>query len=114
MFPADVKFKLYCVSLSAAKATDAIGSERGQLYWEHNGLVTPSTSMESARDQCRIIAFDSWPVNEGWSNHSASVTEITGSFIQQVWALHQQGLLADSAPEPRQFFQFEPPDTATH
>jgi len=107
--------RLYCISLSAAKATDAIGSERGQLYWEHNAAIITSTDMDSVSDQCRIIAFDSWKVDEGWSNHSAAITEVTASFIREVWALHQAGALADNPlPEPRRFVQFEPPDTATH
>jgi hypothetical protein len=110
----NVKLKLYCVSLSAAKATDAIGSDQGQLYWEHNAAIITSVDMETVRSQAQIIAFDSWPFDDGWSMHSAAVTEITGSFINEVLSLRQAGLLSNDPVEPHQFFQFQPPEAATH
>jgi hypothetical protein len=107
--------RLYVVSLSSARATDAIGNERGQVYWEHNAAMLTSTDMDAVSDQARIIAFDSWPLNDGWSHHSASITEVTASFIREVWGLHQQKMLADNPlPESHRFVQFEPPEHHSH
>lgn len=110
----DMKFKLYSASLGAAKITDAIGDEPGKIDWVHNSAIFTAPDMESARGSCEIVAFNSWPPDEGWSNHSAVVTEVTASFIREVLVLQQSGSLDESPTESQQFFHLEPPDTATH
>jgi hypothetical protein len=108
------KVKLYVVSLSAATIGDAIGSEKGLLHWVHNAAIITSVDMDTVRSQAEVLAFDSWPPEEGWTHHSAAITEVTQSFISEVLALREQGLLSNDPAETHQFFQFEPPETATH
>ncbi len=108
------KVKLYVVSLSAATIGDAIGEDKGQLHWVHNAAIITSVNMETVRAQAEIIAFDNWPIEEGWSYHSAAITEVTNSFIGEVLALQQADMLSSDPEEPHQFFQFEIPDTTAH
>jgi hypothetical protein len=112
-----MKFKLYSASLGAAKITDAIGDEPGKVDWVHNSAIFTAPDIDSARLSCEIVAFNSWPPNEGWSNHSAVVTEVTQSFIAEVLVLQQSGSLDETPATPtesHQFFHLEPPDTTTH
>ncbi|MFN2493250.1 MAG: hypothetical protein ABR501_10245 [Pyrinomonadaceae bacterium] len=114
----NMKFKLYSASLGAAKITDAIGDDPSNVDWVHISAIFTAPDMESAQRSCEIVAFNSWPPDEGWSNHSAAVTEVTDSFIREVLVLQQSGSLdetpAESPAESHQFFHLEPPDTTTH
>ena len=103
----NVKLKLYVVSLSAATSVEADEKMTGTFYWEHNAAILTSDSMDTVADQAKIIAFESWPKDRGWSYHSASITEVTKSFVDEVMGLRQAGLMSDAPSEEHRFFKFD-------
>ena len=73
----NVKIKLYVASLAAANRLKATENTKPVVYWEHNAAIISSVSMDDVSNQCRVIALVSWPIKAGWSDHSASITEVT-------------------------------------
>ena len=102
--------KIYVVSLMACqKSENLLDTTKGMVYWEHAPLLLTSDSMETAATQSRIIALDSWKREDGWSMHSASITPMTSTFINELFGLIQQGIITveDNPAEHQQFFRFD-------
>ena len=102
------QIKIYAVSLSACqKSQDLLDESKGMLYYEHAPLILTSVNIQTAADQARVIAFDSWKPQDGWFMHSASITPMTKDFIGQTLGLAQQGILAVDDSETQEFFRFD-------
>ena len=104
----EIKLKIYAVSLSACQvAEDLMDQTKGSLYYEHSPLFLISDSIQTASDQARIIAYNSWRKEEGWSMHSASILPMTEDFGGKFLGLVEQGLLAADSSESERFFRFD-------
>lgn len=105
-----MKLKIYAVSLMALHRIEAKApGEDNLLYWEHSACLISSDTVEHASYQAKEIAFNSWPSNQGWSMHSASITPITSQYYNFMQMMMAEGhLTGEHVPdESPGFFRFD-------
>jgi hypothetical protein len=103
-------FKVYAISLCAMQRSDhLLDDAKGMLHWEHSPLLTVAESIDSASVEAKLIAFDTWKREDGWSNHSATIVPVTSAFTDQLFGMIQQGIITVKADptETQQIFRFD-------
>jgi len=111
--------KLYAASLMAfTELQKPTNAESGAMYWEHSACLISATSLEYASKQARHLAFRSWPKEQGWSMHSATIVPVTLQFFTSMQQMAQLGHLTGEhlPPEDSGFFKFDdtPADLEPH
>jgi hypothetical protein len=102
----DGKTRVYVISVSASSNLLATETDK-PFYWEHDPALVYGATIEDARKQAEKIVFDTWPKERGWTNHSASISEVTESIVTTVVRLLKQDLMTHNPTRKHEFFQFE-------
>ena len=95
------KMKFYAVSVLAMRISDDLIDTTKQLnYWEHSPLILPSPSIDAVISHLKILVFNNWKKEDGWSKHSASITPIDKEFVFSYLALIQDGVMEFDSDSP--------------
>lgn len=103
----DGKIRVYVISISASSNLPATDTDKPFFYWEHDAALVYGATIEDARKQAEKIAFDTWPKERGWTNHSASINEVTESIVTTVVSFLKQDLMTHKPTRKHEFFQLE-------
>jgi hypothetical protein len=103
----DGKIRVYVISVSASSNLPATERDQPLFYWEHDAALVHGATIEDARKQAEKIAFDTWPKETGWTNHSASISEVTESIVTTIVNFLKQDLMTHKPTRKHEFFQFE-------
>jgi recombinational DNA repair ATPase RecF len=99
--------RVYVISVSASSNLPATERDKPLFYWEHDAALVYGATMEDARKQAEKIAFETWPKEGGWSNHSASISEVTESIVTTLVRSLKQDLMTHKPTRRHEFFQLE-------